>query len=60
MMFYLQYYLVAGADNEGPWFLPDILVNIRRPGDDAVVGVIKDVLPVYSFDLNRKSLHVRG
>ncbi|XP_073138933.1 putative transcription elongation factor SPT5 homolog 1 [Henckelia pumila] len=36
---------VVGADNEGPWFLPDILVNIRRPGDDAVVGVIRDVLP---------------
>ncbi|KZV17344.1 suppressor of ty [Dorcoceras hygrometricum] len=36
---------VVGADNEGPWFLPDILVNVRRPGDDVVVGVIRDVLP---------------
>ncbi|KAL8485314.1 hypothetical protein ACS0TY_027567 [Phlomoides rotata] len=36
---------VVGADNEGPWFLPDILVNVRRPGDDSSLGVIKDVLP---------------
>lgn len=36
----------TGADNEGPWFLPDILVNVRRPGDDSALGVIRDVLPV--------------
>lgn len=35
---------VVGGDNDGPWFLPDILVNVRRSGDDAVVGVIREVL----------------
>ncbi|KAL5721386.1 hypothetical protein ACHQM5_005038 [Ranunculus cassubicifolius] len=33
-----------GGDGEGPWFLPDILVNVRRSGDDAV-GTVRDVLP---------------
>uniref|UniRef100_A0A5B7AL96 Transcription elongation factor SPT5 n=1 Tax=Davidia involucrata TaxID=16924 RepID=A0A5B7AL96_DAVIN len=36
---------VVGGENEGPWFLPDILVNVRKPGEDAVVGVIREVLP---------------
>ena len=41
---------IAGADSEGPWFLPDILVNVRRPGDDTTPGVIREVLPVvHSF-----------
>lgn len=26
--------------------MPDILVNVVRPGDETVVGVIRDVLPV--------------
>lgn len=34
-----------GADNEGPWFMPDILVNVRKSGEDSVLGVIRDVLP---------------
>ncbi|KAK4490177.1 hypothetical protein RD792_000834 [Penstemon davidsonii] len=36
---------VVGADNEGPWLLPDILVNVRRSGEDSAVGVVKEVLP---------------
>lgn len=36
---------VVGSENEGPWLLPDILVNLRKPGDDGSVGVIRDVLP---------------
>nr|XP_043635617.1 putative transcription elongation factor SPT5 homolog 1 [Erigeron canadensis] len=35
---------VVGGDNDGPWFLPDILVNLRRSGEDATVGVIREVL----------------
>ncbi|KAL6525005.1 hypothetical protein OROMI_030598 [Orobanche minor] len=35
---------VVGGDNEGPWYLPDILVNVRRSGDDGSLGVIKEVL----------------
>ncbi|KAI3768812.1 hypothetical protein L2E82_19647 [Cichorium intybus] len=35
---------VVGGDNDGPWFLPDILVNVRRSGDDASIGVIREVL----------------
>lgn len=38
---------MAGGDTEGPWFMPDILVNVRRSGDDSMaVGVIREVLPV--------------
>ncbi|XP_059631665.1 putative transcription elongation factor SPT5 homolog 1 isoform X1 [Cornus florida] len=36
---------VVGGDSEGPWFLPDILVNVRRSGEDNGVGVIREVLP---------------
>ncbi|KAL3638889.1 hypothetical protein CASFOL_016796 [Castilleja foliolosa] len=36
---------VVGGDNEGPWFLPDILVTVRRSGEDTSNGVIKDILP---------------
>ncbi|KAF5735460.1 Global transcription factor group A2 isoform 1 [Tripterygium wilfordii] len=35
---------VIGSENEGPWFMPDIQVNVRRLGDDSV-GVIREVLP---------------
>ncbi|GJT46690.1 putative transcription elongation factor SPT5 homolog 1 [Tanacetum coccineum] len=35
---------VLGGDNDGPWFLPNILVNVRRSGDDAALGVIREVL----------------
>lgn len=38
--------LISGGDGEGPWFLPDILVNVRRPGDDPTPGVIREMLPV--------------
>ncbi|KAK9271116.1 hypothetical protein L1049_026705 [Liquidambar formosana] len=34
-----------GVDNEGPWFMPDILVNLRRAGEDTAMGVIREVLP---------------
>lgn len=26
--------------------MPDILVNVRRSGEDSVVGIIREVLPV--------------
>ncbi|KAK9071293.1 hypothetical protein SSX86_009861 [Deinandra increscens subsp. villosa] len=35
---------VVGGDHDGPWFLPDILVNVRRSGEDASLGVIREVL----------------
>ncbi|GJS79071.1 putative transcription elongation factor SPT5 homolog 1 [Tanacetum coccineum] len=34
----------VGGDNDEPWFLPDILVNVRKSGDDAALGVIREVL----------------
>ncbi|KAL4332541.1 hypothetical protein GQ457_07G022580 [Hibiscus cannabinus] len=34
---------VIGADNEGPWFMPDILVNVHKSGDETL-GVIQEVL----------------
>ncbi|KAK6938324.1 KOW protein [Dillenia turbinata] len=33
-----------GGESEGPWLLPDILVNVRKSGEDSV-GVIREVLP---------------
>nr|XP_023877084.1 putative transcription elongation factor SPT5 homolog 1 isoform X2 [Quercus suber] len=36
---------VIGGDNEGPYFMPDILVNVRRSGEDSVVGIVREVLP---------------
>ncbi|ERN01276.1 hypothetical protein AMTR_s00002p00250220 [Amborella trichopoda] len=33
-----------GGEGDGPWFLPDILVTVRRPGDDPSVGVVREVL----------------
>ncbi|XP_057449281.1 putative transcription elongation factor SPT5 homolog 1 isoform X2 [Lotus japonicus] len=34
---------VLGGDNEGPWFIPDILVNVHRGGEESI-GVIKEIL----------------
>ncbi|EXB90561.1 Putative transcription elongation factor SPT5-1-like protein [Morus notabilis] len=34
---------VTGGENDGPWFIPDILVNIRRSGEESI-GVIREVL----------------
>nr|GEW34153.1 threonine--tRNA ligase, mitochondrial 1 [Tanacetum cinerariifolium] len=39
-----------GGDDDGTCFLPDILVNVRRSGDDAALGVIREVL----LDLDRE------
>uniref|UniRef100_A0A2N9GSU0 Transcription elongation factor SPT5 n=1 Tax=Fagus sylvatica TaxID=28930 RepID=A0A2N9GSU0_FAGSY len=36
---------VIGGDNEGPYFMPDILVNVRRSGEDSVIGIVREVLP---------------
>lgn len=39
----------TGGDDEGLWALPDILVNVRRSGEDTVIGVVRDVLSVCIF-----------
>ncbi|XP_020235958.1 putative transcription elongation factor SPT5 homolog 1 [Cajanus cajan] len=39
---------VLGGDHEGPWFMPDILVNVHRAGDESI-GVIREVLPDGSY-----------
>lgn len=49
---------IAGGDNDGPWFLPDILVNVRRSGEDAALGVIREVLLVCTFILLCNSTHL--
>ncbi|KAL8459365.1 hypothetical protein ACS0TY_036742 [Phlomoides rotata] len=36
---------LEGAENEGPWLLPDILVNVHRSGEDSSAAVIREVLP---------------
>ncbi|GAB4845101.1 hypothetical protein Ancab_038507 [Ancistrocladus abbreviatus] len=35
---------MTGADNEGPWVLPDILVNVHKSGEDPIIGVVREVL----------------
>ncbi|KAL5560448.1 hypothetical protein UlMin_036659 [Ulmus minor] len=35
---------VIGGENEGPWFVPDVLVNVRRSGEESVTGVVREVL----------------
>ncbi|KAA3453572.1 Global transcription factor group A2 isoform 1 [Gossypium australe] len=35
---------VIGPESEGPWFVPDILVNVHKSGDETL-GVIQEVLP---------------
>ncbi|VFQ97840.1 unnamed protein product [Cuscuta campestris] len=34
---------VVGGEGEGPWLLTDIAVNVRRVGEENVVGVIREV-----------------
>ncbi|KAI4307181.1 hypothetical protein L6164_030396 [Bauhinia variegata] len=36
---------VIGGESEGPWFIPDILVNVRRSGEESDVGIVREVLP---------------
>ncbi|CAH9064325.1 unnamed protein product [Cuscuta epithymum] len=34
---------VVGGEGDGPWFLPDIAVNIRRAGEENLAGVIREI-----------------
>lgn len=34
------------GEGEGNWFVPDILVNVRRSGEEPCIGVVKEVLLV--------------
>ena len=47
---------MAGGDTEGVWLLPDILVNVRRSGDDMAIGVIRDVALVCTLSTVNCSL----
>ncbi|KAE9454872.1 hypothetical protein C3L33_13228, partial [Rhododendron williamsianum] len=40
-----------GGD-DGLWALPDVLVNVRRSGEDTVIGVVRDVLSDGSCRIN--------
>ncbi|KAM3689518.1 hypothetical protein ACJW31_09G051600 [Castanea mollissima] len=36
---------VIGGDNEGPYFMPDIVVNVRKLGEEeSAVGIVREVL----------------
>lgn len=35
-------------DTEGRWGLPDIVVTVRKPGEESQIGVIRDALMVCS------------
>ncbi|KAK7351044.1 hypothetical protein VNO77_10188 [Canavalia gladiata] len=39
---------VLGGEVEGPWFMPDILVNVHRTGEESV-GVIREALSDGSY-----------
>ncbi|GFY85449.1 global transcription factor group A2 [Actinidia rufa] len=43
---------VVGGNSEGLWVLPDILVNVRRAGEDTAIGVVREVLPDGSCSIN--------
>ncbi|RWW34112.1 hypothetical protein GW17_00001132 [Ensete ventricosum] len=36
--------LLAGGENEGNWYMPDIFVNVVKPGGDSHVGIVREVL----------------
>lgn len=36
----------AGGEGDGIWYMPDILVNTVRPGEDPHIGVVREVLTV--------------
>lgn len=42
--------MFTGGDNEGPWPMPDILVNVHKGGEESI-GVIREVLAVCIYDI---------
>jgi hypothetical protein len=47
----LNSHLYAGGEGESIWCVPDVLVNVLRPGEDICLGVIREVLPVCLISL---------
>lgn len=45
--------LWTGGDGEGNWVMPDILVNVMRPGEDPHTGVVREVMMVSAFLLSQ-------
>jgi hypothetical protein len=37
----------GGLDTEGRWAIPDIVVSVRKVGEEPQIGVIQDALMVY-------------
>lgn len=44
-------------DAEGRWAIPDIVVAVRKVGEEPQIGVIRDALMVY-LDLILASLYI--
>lgn len=44
-----EYCVHAGGEGEGNWVMPDIFVNVIRPGEDAHIGVVREVMMVCSI-----------
>ena len=36
----------TGGEGDGNWVMPDILVNVIRPGEDPHIGVVREVMMV--------------
>lgn len=48
-MYVYEYCVHAGGEGEGNWVMPDIFVNVIRPGEDAHIGVVREVMMVCSI-----------
>ncbi|KAJ1688274.1 hypothetical protein LUZ63_019664 [Rhynchospora breviuscula] len=40
---------MGGGEGDMVWYVPDVLVNVLRPGEDSEPGVIREVLPDGSY-----------
>lgn len=38
--------LCTGGEGQGSWVMPDILVNVMRPGEDPRIGVVREAMVV--------------
>jgi hypothetical protein len=51
MKFVLNFIFISGGEGDSIWCVPDVLVNVLRPGEDTCLGVIREVLPVCLISL---------
>jgi hypothetical protein len=57
MKFVLNFIFISGGEGDSIWCVPDVLVNVLRPGEDTCLGVIREVLPVRLMSLLENRLY---